>query len=157
MQIVVKCCHFHNSVVDCCVVCKLQGYKSGYIYRNPELFHGEKPAEREVTTPSTVSSTRAKLYYTPEIERAPVRRAHSTGRANTYRNRVKWLNTPVKSTEYKKDKEKVELESDEPVTIKDLIPERVDKDLEQVKAFLVCCLEIIGTYPLHHSNCILIG
>ena len=96
------------------------------------MFHGEKPAEREVTTPSTVSSTRAKMFYTPEIERNPVRRAHSTGRANTYRNRVKWLNTPVKSTEYKKDKEKVELESDEPVTIKDLIPERVDKDLEQV-------------------------
>ena len=144
-------------IVDCCLVCNLhvQGYKSGYIYRNPGLFHGEKPAEREVTTPSTVSSTRAKLYYTPEIERAPIRRAHSTGRANTYRNRVKWLNTPVKSTEYKKDKEKVELESDEPVTIKDLIPERVDKDLEQVKAFLVGCLEMIGTYPLHHSNCVL--
>lgn len=115
----------------------LQGYKTGYVYRNPEVFHGEKPPEREVTTPSTVSSTRAKMFYTPEIERTPVRRAHSTGRANTYRNRVKWLNTPVKSTEYKKDKEKVELESDEPVTIKDLVPERVDKDLEQVKAFMV--------------------
>lgn len=107
------------------------GYKTGYVYKNPEVFHGEKPAEREVTTPSTVSSTRAKMYYTPEIERGQIRRAHSTGRANTYRNRVKWLNTPVKSTEYKKDKEKVELESDEPVTIKDLLPERVDKDLEQ--------------------------
>lgn len=107
------------------------GYKTGYVYRNPEVFHGEKPAEREVTTPSTVSSTRAKMYYTPEIERGQIKRSHSTGRANTYRNRVKWLNTPVKSTEYKKDKEKVELESDEPVTIKDLLPERVDKDLEQ--------------------------
>lgn len=103
------------------------------MYRNPEVFHGEKPAEREVTTPSTVSSTRAKMYYTPEIERGQIKRSHSTGRANTYRNRVKWLNTPVKSTEYKKDKEKVELESDEPVTIKDLLPERVDKDLEQVE------------------------
>ena len=102
------------------------------------MFHGEKPAEREVTTPSTVSSTRAKMFYTPEIERNPVRRAHSTGRANTYRNRVKWLNTPVKSTEYKKDKEKVELESDEPVTIKDLMPERADKDNEQVSK----CTEI---------------
>lgn len=109
------------------------------------MFHGEKPPEREVTTPSTVSSTRAKMFYTPEIERAPVRRAHSTGRANTYRNRVKWLNTPVKSTEYKKDKEKVELESDEPVTIKDLVPERVDKDLEleqvHAKTLMVCCVE----------------
>ena len=56
---------------------------------------------------------------------------------------MKWLNTPVKSTEYKKDKEKVELEIDEPVTIKDLIPERDDKDLEQVKAFLVGCLEMV--------------
>ncbi|KAK2572413.1 Gamma-adducin [Acropora cervicornis] len=90
------------------------GYKTGYVFKNPEIFHSEKPAEREVTTPSTVSSTRAKMFYTPEIERNPVRRAHSTGRANTYRNRVKWLNTPVKSTEYKKDKEKVELDSDEP-------------------------------------------
>ena len=110
-----------------------QGYKTGYVYKNPEIFHSEKPAEREVTTPSTVSNTRAKMFYTPEIERNPVRRAHSTGRANTYRNRVKWLNTPVKSTEYKKDKEKVELDSDEPVTIKDLMPERVDKDTDQVR------------------------
>ncbi|XP_020623706.1 alpha-adducin-like [Orbicella faveolata] len=128
------------------------GYKSGYIYRNPELFHGEKPAEREVTTPSTVSSTRAKLYYTPEIERTSVRRAHSTGRANTYRNRVKWLNTPVKSTEYKKDKEKVELESDEPVTIKDLIPERVDKDLEQTpenKEVIVKSSKVVITESVH--------
>ena len=77
------------------------------------------------------------MFYTPEIERQPVRRAHSTGRANTYRNRVKWLNTPVKSTEYKKDKEKVDLDIDEPVTIKDLIPERADKDLEQVQNVLI--------------------
>ena len=58
---------------------------------------------------------------------------------------MKWLNTPVKSTEYKKDKEKVELESDEPVTIKDLVPERVDKDLEleqvHAKTLMVCCVE----------------
>lgn len=121
------------------------GYKTGYVYRNPEVFHGEKPAEREVTTPSTVSSTRAKMFYTPEIERQPVRRAHSTGRANTYRNRVKWLNTPVKSTEYKKDKEKVELDSDEPVTIKDLIPERADKDLEQTPEVVVQSTKVVVT------------
>ncbi|XP_078355962.1 gamma-adducin-like [Oculina patagonica] len=128
------------------------GYKTGYVYRNPEVFHGEKPPEREVTTPSTVSSTRAKMFYTPEIERMPVRRAHSTGRANTYRNRVKWLNTPVKSTEYKKDKEKVELESDEPVTIKDLVPERVDKDLEQMpenKEVIVKSSKVVITETVH--------
>ncbi|KAJ7333519.1 Adducin 3 (Gamma) [Desmophyllum pertusum] len=131
------------------------GYKTGYIYRNPEVFHGEKPAEREVTTPSTVSSTRAKMFYTPEIDRTPVRRAHSTGRANTYRNRVKWLNTPVKSTEYKKDKEKVELETDEPVTIKDLLPERADKDLEQTpenKEVVVKTSRVVVTESVPHEK-----
>lgn len=131
------------------------GYKTGFVYRNPEVFHGEKPVEREVTTPSTVSSTRAKMFYTPEIERGPIRRAHSTGRANTYRNRVKWLNTPVKSTEYKKDKEKVELESDEPVTIKDLLPERVDKDLEQApenKEVIVKTSKVVITESVPHEK-----
>lgn len=128
------------------------GYKTGYVYRNPEIFQGEKPAEREVTTPSTVSSTRAKMFYTPEIERNPVRRAHSTGRANTYRNRVKWLNTPVKSTEYKKEKEKVELDSDEPVIIKDLMPERVDKDIEQSEEVVVKTTKVVITESSPHEK-----
>lgn len=128
------------------------GYKTGYVFKNPEIFHSEKPAEREVTTPSTVSSTRAKMFYTPEIERNPVRRAHSTGRANTYRNRVKWLNTPVKSTEYKKDKEKVELDSDEPVTIKDLMPERVDKDNDQQEEVVVKTTKVVITESSSHEK-----
>lgn len=138
LQIVVKCCYFYNLVVDCCVVCKLQGYKLGYIYRNLELFYGEKLVEREVIIFLIVFFIRVKLYYILEIERVFVRRVYSIGRVNIYRNRVKWLNILVKLIEYKKDKEKVELESDEFVTIKDFILERVDKDLEQVKVFLVC-------------------
>ena len=109
-----------------------QGYKTGYVYKNPEVFQGEQKGDRAATTPATVTSTRSRTpYYTPEIERGPVRRAHSTGRANTYRNRLKWLNSPVKSTEYKKEKEKAEIDEDyEPAIIKDLQPEKEDKDQE---------------------------
>lgn len=94
------------------------------------MFYGEKLVEREVIIFLIVFFTRVKLYYILEIERVFVRRVYFIGRVNIYRNRVKWLNILVKLIEYKKDKEKVELESDEFVTIKDFILERVDKDLE---------------------------
>lgn len=94
------------------------------------MFYGEKLVEREVIIFLIVFFIRVKLYYILEIERVFVRRVYFIGRVNIYRNRVKWLNILVKLIEYKKDKEKVELESDEFVTIKDFILERVDKDLE---------------------------
>ena len=84
-----------------------------------------------MTTPATVTSRAKNPYYTPEIESEPMRRAHSTGRANTYRNRMKWLNTPVKATDYKKEKEKAEIDEDyEPAIIKDMQPEIERKDFE---------------------------
>ena len=124
--------------------CLCQGYKTGYVYRNPEIFQGETKPDREVTTPATVTTSRAKNpYYTPEIEREPMRRAHSTGRANTYRNRMKWLNTPVKATDYKKEKEKAEIDEDyEPAIIKDMQPEKEDKDVE-VKFFFSAVISLI--------------
>lgn len=114
------------------------------MYKNPDVFVGDKPSAREVTSPATTTSTRAQLFFTPEYEKQP-KRSHSTGRANTYRNRVKWLNTPVKSTEYKKESDIPE-SIDEPVIIKDQKPEKVDKDEIKVQKlnseghlFLDCC------------------
>ncbi|KAK3739817.1 hypothetical protein QZH41_009063 [Actinostola sp. cb2023] len=104
-----------------------RGYRTGYVYRNPEIFVGEKPKAREVTSPATTTSTRAQLFFTPDGDNQP-KRSHSTGRANTYRNRVKWLNTPVKATEYKKDQESVLEDVEEPVIIKDQKPEKEHKD-----------------------------
>lgn len=70
------------------------------------------------------------MFYIFEIERNFVRRVYFIGRVNIYRNRVKWLNILVKLIEYKKEKEKVEFDSDESVIIKDFMSERVDKDIE---------------------------
>lgn len=58
------------------------------------MFVSEKRDQPEVTSPATTTSLRQNMFNTPD--RQPIRRAHSTGRANTYRNRVKWLNTPGK-------------------------------------------------------------
>ena len=41
------------------------------------------------------------------------------------RNRLKWLNSPVKATEYKRERE---LDNSEPVLVKDSRPENEDKD-----------------------------
>ncbi|XP_020895547.1 alpha-adducin [Exaiptasia diaphana] len=104
-----------------------RGYRTGYVYRNPDVFVGDKPKARDVTSPATTTSTRAQLFFTPDSDKQP-NRSHSTGRANTYRNRVKWLNTPVKATEYKKDQEGALEDINEPVTIKDQKPEKEFKD-----------------------------
>lgn len=42
-----------------------------------------------------------------------------------HRSRLKWLNSPVKATEYRRERE---LDDSEPVLIKDLQPEKEDKD-----------------------------
>lgn len=88
------------------IIIFLQGYRTGYVYKNPDIFVGGKSKARDVTSPATTTSTRAQLFFTPDSDKQP-NRSHSTGRANTYRNRVKWLNTPVKATEYKKDQDDV--------------------------------------------------
>ena len=43
------------------------------------------------------------------------------------RSRLKWLNSPVKATEYKRERE---LDNSEPVLIKDMKPEKENKDDE---------------------------
>ena len=45
------------------------------------------------------------------------------------RSRLKWLNAPVKATEYKMERE---LDNSEPVLIKDMKPENEDKDEEVI-------------------------
>lgn len=107
------------------------------MYKNPEIFIGDKHKARDVTSPATTTSTRAQLFFTPDSEKQP-QRSHSTGRANTYRNRVKWLNTPVKATEYKKDEEGILEDVEEPVIIKDQKPEKEDKD-ELIKVQGIFC------------------
>lgn len=70
-------------------------------------------------------------------QNVPARRARSLGKGNTYKNRAKWLNTPVKGTEYRK--EFIQDIHSEPATLKDSKPEKetVVKIL-QVFHLLVC-------------------
>lgn len=52
----------------------------------------------------------------------PTRRARSAGKGNTYKNRAKWLNSPVKGTEYRK--EFINDNHTEPAILKDSKPEK---------------------------------
>lgn len=104
-----------------------RGCKTGYNYRNPEIFKSEeKEAKSRETTPAKTSTTRTEMTIYRD---ANVRRTASLGRGNTYRSRLKWLNSPVKATEYKRERE---LDNSEPVLIKDRQPEKDNKDEEEV-------------------------
>ena len=96
----------------------IQGYKTGYAYDNPDVFQDDLKANQE----GPISSRAYKnLYHYPDYEGEALQRAHSTGRANTYRNRLKWLNTPVKSTGYRREQQQAQLDEDyEPAAITDL-------------------------------------
>ena len=51
-----------------------------------------------------------------------------------HRSRLKWLNSPVKATEYKRERE---LDNSEPVLIKDRQPEKDNKDEEVTGCFCI--------------------
>lgn len=104
-----------------------RGCKTGYHYRNPEIFKTEakEPKSREAA-PAKTSSARTELTIYRD---ANLRRSASLGRGNTYRSRLKWLNSPVKSTEYRRERE---LDNSEPALIKDRKPEKENKDDEEV-------------------------
>lgn len=107
-----------------------KGCKTGYNYQNKEIFKSEPkgPTSHE-TVPAKTSTGRTELvlYGNPEVH---LRRSASLGRANTYRSRLKWLNAPVKGTEYKRERWDLNISEPEPVLIKDMEPEKEDKDNE---------------------------
>ncbi|XP_073238823.1 alpha-adducin-like [Porites lutea] len=106
-----------------------KGCKTGYNYRNADIF--KKPEEKESkareTAPPKAYNARTDFAFYWKTDGHPVRRTQSLGRGNTYRSRLKWLNAPVKATEYKMERE---LDNSEPVLIKDMKPENEDKDEE---------------------------
>lgn len=103
-----------------------RGCKTGYNYRKAEIFKSEEKElkSREVAPPKT-STARTEMVIYRDADGYPVRRTQSLGRGNTYRSRLKWLNSPVKGTEYKRERE---LDTSEPVLIKDMKTEKEDKD-----------------------------
>ena len=52
------------------------------------------------------------------------------------RSRLKWLNAPVKGTEYKRERWDLNISEPEPVLIKDMEPEKEDKDNEVGNTFV---------------------
>jgi len=112
-----------------------QGYNTGYAYHCPEMYNEAKQKPSEVREPPTVTSFRYNLLYGPERERGQAsRRVHSAGRANTYKNRAKWLNSPVKGTEYKKEKRVIEEEIQQvDAPNEEEVPEKIDKETEKPK------------------------
>lgn len=104
-----------------------KGCKTGYSYRNKDIFKSEpKEPKSHEAVPAKTSSGRSELvsHYNADVS---LRRSASLGRANTYRSRLKWLNAPVKATEYKRERD---LNISEPVLIKDMKPEKEHKDDE---------------------------
>ena len=99
-----------------------QGHRTGYVYQNPDLFNRTiQEPKSEARSPATMSSVRFDMLY-GDNQTTPSRRAHSRGKGNTYKNRAKWLNTPVKATEYKK--EIIQDSHSEPSILKDSRPEK---------------------------------
>jgi hypothetical protein len=82
-----------------------QGYRTGYPYHIPDVFlSAKKRTMPESMVPPQVTSDRDYITpfhsYAEYTQSSPARRAHSIGKGNTYRNRVKWLNSPVQGTVY---------------------------------------------------------
>ncbi|KAK3739816.1 hypothetical protein QZH41_009062, partial [Actinostola sp. cb2023] len=102
-----------------------KGHKTGYDY-SVEVFKREpKPVPPKVTKARTPAKS-SSFHFPQDKERNPVRRAHTTGRGYN-RTKLRWLNEPVKSTEYKKEPS-LESSNIEDVIVKDRHPERPDKD-----------------------------
>lgn len=75
-----------------------QGYKTAYNYRNPDIF---KSAKEPTPSKSPTKIPPVRRLVDQDTDGVPVRRAKSLGRANEYKNRAKWLKSPVKSTQFK--------------------------------------------------------
>ena len=76
-----------------------QGYRTGYAYRVPDLF--TSPQKKKIPAsqiPPHMSPEQINPYQALYDLKGP-----SMSRGNTHRNRFKWLNNPVQSTQYKKE------------------------------------------------------
>lgn len=69
-----------------------------------------------------MTSYRYEMLHGGDNQTTPARRARSQGKGNTYKNRAKWLNSPVKATEYRK--EFIQDSHTEPAILKDSKPEK---------------------------------
>ena len=75
-----------------------QGYRTGYVYKIPDLFTSQSKKFPESMVPPLASTDRMNPYQTLYEMKGP-----SMSRGNTHRNRFKWLNNPVQGTQYKKE------------------------------------------------------
>eukprot|EP00794_Sanderia_malayensis_P005653 gene5653-6349_t len=84
-----------------------QGYNTGYPYKCPDLYVSTKKEKRPTSqvapnvTGLNTKKTPYNYYYETDI--SPFKADHNFGRGNMYRNRIKWLNSPVLGTQYKKE------------------------------------------------------
>ena len=77
----------------------MQGYRTGYAYRNPELFlSNEAKKFPKSQGPPDVTSDRANPYQVYFDTKGP-----SMSRGNTHHSRFKWLNNPTQGTKYSKE------------------------------------------------------
>lgn len=69
-----------------CLIHRIQGCKTGYNYRNPDIFKSEeKETKSRETAPAKTSTARTELIIYRDASGLPVRRSASLGRGNTYR------------------------------------------------------------------------
>ncbi|XP_028391050.1 alpha-adducin-like isoform X2 [Dendronephthya gigantea] len=111
-----------------------QGYRTGYVYRQPDIYNRTVQQPKcEARSPATMTSYRYEMLHGDNQTTPASRRARSQGKGNTYKNRAKWLNSPVKATEYRK--EFIHDSHTEPAILKDSKPEKetVVKILEESK------------------------
>ena len=93
------------------------------MYHNPDVFNKTvQQPKSDARSPATMTSYRYEMLY-GDNQNSPARRARSLGKGNTYKNRSKWLNTPVKGTEYRKEFIQDIMHS-EPAILKDSQPEK---------------------------------
>lgn len=110
-----------------------QGHRTGYVYHQPDIYNRTvQQPKSEARSPATMTSYRYEILH-GDNKTIPARRARSQGKGNTYKNRAKWLNSPVKGTEYRK--EFITDSHTEPAILKDSKPEKetVVKILEESK------------------------
>ena len=99
-----------------------QGLKTGYVYHTPDIYNRTvQQPKSDARSPATMTSYRYEMLH-GDNQTTPSRRARSQGKGNTYKNRAKWLNSPVKGTEYRK--EFIQDSHTEPAILKDSKPEK---------------------------------
>lgn len=111
-----------------------QGHRTGYVYHQPDIYNKTvQQPKSEARSPATMTSYRYEMLHGGDNQTTPARRARSQGKGNTYKNRAKWLNSPVKATEYRK--EFIQDSHTEPAILKDSKPEKetVVKIMEESK------------------------